>query len=961
MSDLVTVIIDDVQYQVPAGRNMLDVCLSLKLDLPFFCWHPAMGSVGACRQCAVVQYRTDRAGREHEEIVMACMTEAADGVRVSLDHPEARRFRARMIELLMMSHPHDCPVCDEGGECHLQDMTVMTGHTYRRYRFTKRTHRNQDLGPFVAHEMNRCIACYRCVRFYRDYAGGTDFGVFSIRNQVYFGRKDDGALQSEFSGNLVEVCPTGVFTDKTLAARFTRKWDLQTAPSVCPHCGVGCSILPGERYGVLRRVLAGYDRHVNGHFICDRGRFGYEFVNAPTRLRVPLERVEGALRPVGVVDVEATMPKPPYLGQLDDAGPGWGGPPWQAAQDYGVVDEAAVDELVARTGRLLERGLSRGTVLGIGSPRASLEDNFALRELVGAEHFSLGMSESERALGDLAVALLARGPSPSADLESLQQADLVLVLGVDLTNEAPMLDLNVRTWLRLRPTPEEERLNISRWNDAAVGRLKEMEESALWLAHTHATKLDAVAASSVHATPEMLARFAATLLHAVDAAQPPVDGLPDALRAAAETFAAALCAARRPVVLTGTGCGSEALLRVAARLAWSLPRGERRGAPLAVVQPEADTVGSLLLGGRPLSEALYAMQVGEVDTAIVLQNDLVRRAGGAKVGAALRRCARVIALDHVANATTATADVVLPSATWAESTGTFVNFEGRARRFYRVFAPGQGVRPAWSWLRDLAGGRAGDGVPDWRTSDEVTAALAAAVPALAGVTRAAPPAGFRVAGQKIARKPQRYSGRTAVTAHLSVFEPRPPDDPGSPLAHSQEGYHGPGEGEPLVPRYWAPGWDSGNALHKFQREVNGPLLGGETGVRLIEPSAAAPPPEPLVLPREPDSGPGEWRVVPYRHALGSGELSALTPGIAERAPRPYVALNDEGARALGLHDGDAVDLTVDGVVRRVALKVDPSLPAGVAGMPFGLPESPAPLPPSVRLVAPPAKQEAGDA
>ena len=239
MSDLVTVTIDDVQYQVEPGRNLLDVCLSLGL-------RPALlllasrdglrGRLPPVRRHAV-QDETD-AGRS-TEIVMACMTPADDGTRIAIDHPEARRFRARIIELLMASHPHDCPVCDEGGECHLQDMTVMTGHVYRRYRFRKRTYRNQDLGPFVTHEMNRCIACYRCVRFYRDYAGGDDFGVFSLRNQVYFGRKEDGSLQSEFSGNLVEVCPTGVFTDKTLAAHYSRKWDLQTAPSVCPHCGAG--------------------------------------------------------------------------------------------------------------------------------------------------------------------------------------------------------------------------------------------------------------------------------------------------------------------------------------------------------------------------------------------------------------------------------------------------------------------------------------------------------------------------------------------------------------------------------------------------------------------------------------------------------------------------------------------------------------------------------------------------
>ena len=127
----------------------------------------------------------------------------------------------------MVNHPHDCPVCDEGGECHLQDMTGMNRHVYRRYHGRKRTFHNQDLGPLVNHEMNRCIQCYRCTRFYRDYAGGRDFDALMLRDQVYFGRYQDGVLESEFSGNLVEICPTGVFTDKTLKRHYTRKWDLQ--------------------------------------------------------------------------------------------------------------------------------------------------------------------------------------------------------------------------------------------------------------------------------------------------------------------------------------------------------------------------------------------------------------------------------------------------------------------------------------------------------------------------------------------------------------------------------------------------------------------------------------------------------------------------------------------------------------------------------------------------------------
>ena len=261
---------------------------------------------------------------------MACMTPAAEGTRISIDDPEARGFRASVIEWLMINHPHDCPVCDEGGECHLQDMTVMTGHDYRRYRFTKRTHRNQDLGPFINHEMNRCIQCYRCVRFYRDYAGGRDFDVFGCHDDVYFGRHADGTLESEFSGNLVEVCPTGVFTDKTLMAPLHAQMGSADRAVGLRPLRLGCNTIPGERYGELRRIRNRYNREVNGYFLCDRGRFGYEFVNGPERLRAPMVR------------------------QHEDAAPV-------------ATTTAALRE------RLAELCAPPSRVVGIGSPRASLE------------------------------------------------------------------------------------------------------------------------------------------------------------------------------------------------------------------------------------------------------------------------------------------------------------------------------------------------------------------------------------------------------------------------------------------------------------------------------------------------------------------------------------------------------------------------------------------------------------
>ena len=245
-----TIYVDDQALEVAQGENILEACLNAGLDLPYFCWHPAMGSIGSCRQCAVVQYQNeeDTKGR----IVMGCMTPVTEGARFSLNTDNASKFREAVVESLMLNHPHDCPVCGEGGECHLQDMTVMVGHRDRRYTGKKNTHRNQYLGPLIHHEMNRCITCYRCERYYRDYAGGNDLAAQASHDHVYFGRHEEGVLQSEFSGNLVEVCPTGVFTDKPFLKHYSRKWDLQSAPSICSGCAVGCNIAPAERYGKIK-------------------------------------------------------------------------------------------------------------------------------------------------------------------------------------------------------------------------------------------------------------------------------------------------------------------------------------------------------------------------------------------------------------------------------------------------------------------------------------------------------------------------------------------------------------------------------------------------------------------------------------------------------------------------------------------------------------------------------------
>ena len=889
-----TIFIENRPYIVKEGQNLLQACLSLGFNIPYFCWHPAMHSVGACRQCAVKEFKDEKDTRGR--IVMSCMTGVRDGMRISIEDAEAKSFRKNIVELLMLNHPHDCPVCDEGGECHLQDMTVMTGHVYRRSRFKKRTYTNQYLGPFVAHEMNRCIQCYRCVRYYRDYAGGRDLDVFGIHDAVYFGRQKDGVLENGFSGNLVEICPTGVFTDKTFQRRYTRKWDLQTAPSICVLCGVGCNTIPGERYGELRRIRCRYNGEVNRYFLCDRGRFGYEFVNSDQRIREP--RVREPLSPSTEKQKLRTATREEALGFFK--------------------------EIIAGS-----KGL-----IGIGSPRASLEANFALRTLVGADNFYSGMSEREAGLVTLIIDILQNGPARTPSLREIETCDAVFILGEDVTNTAPVLALALRQAARQKSLETAAKGRIPLWDDAAVRNATQGTRGRLSIASPYPTKLDDAASRLVHGTPDDIARFGFAVAHELNSEFPAVTGLKEPERRFAEAIAAELRNAKRPLVVSGTGCGSDVVIQAAANVATALA-GPGRSPGLCYAVPECNTLGVAMMNAGSIARAFHAVQEGKADTLIVLENDLYRRADESAVNDFFSRVKHLIALDQLESRTTGKAACVLPSATFAETDGTLVNLEGRAQRFYQVFVPKGGIQESWRWLRDMMTAAGHAGGREWEGLDDVITALAVTLPLFSAVPDIAPPAAFRIAGMKIPRQSHRYSGRTAMHADSTVFEPRPPKDPDSPLAFSMEGYHG-RPPSALIPRFWAPEWNSPQAMNKFQSEVGGPLQGGDPGRRLIEPqqtagiayfkkvpSAFVPRAEALFF-------------VPVHHIHGSEDRSLLAPWIAELAARPYVGLDLKRMQDRNLTEGEEVVIKVNNGTFIVPVKQMSGLPEGSAALFGGL-------------------------
>lgn len=886
--------VDGKEFTVDGADNLLQACLSLGLDIPYFCWHPALGSVGSCRQCAVKQYRdvNDTTGR----IVMSCMAPASDGTYITIDDAESKSFRESVVEWLMSNHPHDCPVCEEGGHCHLQDMTVMTGHASRTYRFTKRTHNNQDLGPFIGHEMNRCIACYRCVRYYKDYAGGKDLGVYGSASRVYFGRAEDGVLESEFSGNLTEVCPTGVFTDKTHSERYNRKWDMQFAPSICQGCSVGCNISPGERYGELRRIENRYNGTVNHYFLCDRGRFGYGFVNNKDRPRQPMLKRDGQFATISVEDA------------------------------------------LLNGANLLKT--AKG-VVGIGSPRASLESNFALRQLVGAGNYFDGHAAAEGLLVKRVAEVLRTGPVPTASLRGIESADAAFVLGEDVMNTAARVAMALRQVARGKATQMAAEKHIPEWQAIAIADIGQHHKHPIFIATPDATRIDELAKETVRAAPADLARLGYAVANIIDPASPAVAGLDAETTERAQRIADTLLASSKAVIVSGTGAGSESVINAAANVAWAL-HARGKIVELMLIVPEANSLGTALMAAPSIDEAFKAIESGKADTLVVLENDLYRRAPKARVDAVLAK-AKLIVVDHQMTETAARAELLLSAGSFAEADGTLVSNEGRAQRYFQVYDPAYykpetRIRESWNWLHGVRAQQLGAS-PVWEQLDHATAEVAAVLPVLAGIVHAAPSAKFRIGGLKIAREPHRYSGRTAMRANLSVHEPRQPQDADTALTFSMEGHNGVQAGErpaALTPFAWAPGWNSPQSWNKYQDEVGGHSLGGDAGVRLIEPAANAPkvPAYANHVPEAFKARAGEFLVVASQHLFGSEELSAKAVPMQSRIPAAHVALNATDAETLGLADGALVDVQIDGLTVRLPLQRRVELAAGTVAMPI---------------------------
>ena len=972
--------IDGTTVEVDSADNLLQACLSLGIDVPYFCYHPALGSVGSCRQCAVKQFQNKEdmeAGRGR--LVMSCMVAPGDDMYISVTDDEAKAFRKSMVELLMTNHPHDCPTCEEGGHCHLQDMTYMSGHSRRRYRFTKRTHHNQELGPFIAHEMNRCIACYRCVRFYKDYAGGEDLGVYGSNNRVYFGRDKDGQFESEFSGNLTEVCPTGVFTDKTHSERYNRKWDMQYAPSICHGCSAGCNISPGERYGELRRIENRYNGEVNRYFLCDRGRFGYGYVNREDRPTQALERINDKHVKINI--------------------------------DY------ALDETIKR--------IKDKKVIGIGSPRASLETNFALKNLVGFDNFSTGLNHQQQALVNKCIEVLSTEGIYNPSMTDIETHDAVLVLGEDITQTSSRVALSVRQAAKNEGLKMAAALQTQPWLAEPVKRIAQDALSPVYVIDVTQTKLEDISKVSVVATPEditklgfkvadEIANFADDLADIADpqTAEQDTDASTetDGMQALAQQIAYDLIQADKPLVVSGSSLSSTALIEAAAQITQALTQKraaikateqqqvEAHNAKVQAAQaktandqpeedqdlsakpnkpetgvnteaqddverepaenlelkevnnkyqaqagiyltvPDANSMGVCMLGGQSVEELLAT----DYDVVVVAENQLTDAIDANKLTQLLTD-KTVIALDHQLLDWHKDVDIVLPAASFAEADGTLISAEGRAQRFFQVYDneyyhPMSSIKEGWRWIHAVHSSIEGRDV-DWTQLDDVINALIATHPKLAAIKGAAPEADYRITGLKIARQPRRYSGRTAMRAPISVHEPMQPKDLDTGLTFSMEGYSGKETPSSMIPFANAAGWNSPQAWNKYQDKVGGHLKNGDPGVRLFDQLERLATRQ-YVAPEAMSSNTtdlqqGQAKLVPIHNIYASSMMASRSPIVAEQLPVAAWRIGIDDAKDWNIAAGDYLAIEIDKQQITLPVQLVGYLAEGCIGYPVG--------------------------
>ncbi|TSE27120.1 NADH-quinone oxidoreductase subunit NuoG [Tepidimonas aquatica] len=626
---MVEIELDGKKVEVPPGSMVMHAAEKAGVYIPHFCYHKKLSIAANCRMCLVDVEKAPKP-------MPACATPVTMGMVVRTKSDKAIKAQKAVMEFLLINHPLDCPICDQGGECQLQDLAVGYGGTQSRYEEEKRVVFHKNVGPLISmEEMSRCIHCTRCVRFGQEIAGVMELGMSHRGEHSEIETFVGATVDSELSGNMIDLCPVGALTSKPF--RYAaRTWELARRKSISPHDATGANLVVQVKGDRVLRVVPLENEEVNECWIADRDRFSYEALNSPDRLTQPMVKQGGQ----------------------------WHTVDWKTALEFvanglrGVREQhgaAAIGLLASPHATVEELALARALMEGLGSPnidhrlRAHAFDNVA-------------PAGKARWLG-----------LPIAQLSTLERA---LVVGSNLRKDHPLFAQRIRQAVR---------------HGAQVSALVEAQPD--WAMPLHAV-LTAPATDWAAA----LARVAVAVAQASGVAAPAgTEGVQ--ADDAAQRIAASLMGGQRKAVLLGNAAAHHE--RAATLLALAQWIAQHTGAAWGYLTEAANTVGAQLVGAVPGAgglDAAHMLDGGTLKAALLLGVEL--GADTASAGQALAQADLVVTLSPF-KTNLDVSDVLLPVAPFTETSGSFVNAEGRLQSFAAVVKPLGETRPAWKVLRVL--------------------------------------------------------------------------------------------------------------------------------------------------------------------------------------------------------------------------------------------------------------------
>ena len=623
--------IDGKQVQVPAGSTIMDAAELVGAYIPHFCYHKKLSIAANCRMCLV---QVEKAPKP----MPACATPVTAGMKVFTHSELAVAAQKGVMEFLLINHPLDCPICDQGGECQLQDLAVGYGSSASRYQEAKRVVFHKDVGPLISmQEMARCIHCTRCVRFGQEIAGVMELGMAN-RNmhseiQTFVGRTVD----SELSGNMIDLCPVGALTSKPF--RYSaRSWELSRRKSISPHDSMGSNLTVQVKNNRVMRVLPRENEDVNECWISDKDRFSYEGLNSGERLQKPMIRVDGALR-----EVE-----------------------WNVALDY--VSHALTDVAKTHGGE---------AIAALASPHATIEELYLLQKLTRA--LGSGNVDFRPRRRDFSADGARRGiPWLGLKLSEIKALDAALVVGSFLRKDHPLFAQRLR---QLAKKSGKVSLISVTGDDPLINLNARVTVSPDELALALGAVVKAAALLTNASVPAGL-----------ESVEP---------SATSRTIAESLLVGEKRAIFLGNVAEQSAqatqLHALAAQLA------ELTGATFGFIGEAANSVGGYLAKALPTALNAYEMFAQPRKAYVLLGVEPELDCHNPQLAvAALKQAALVVMLTPFRHeAALDYADVLLPTAPFTETSGTFVNAEGRAQSFNGVVRPLGDARPGWKVLRVL--------------------------------------------------------------------------------------------------------------------------------------------------------------------------------------------------------------------------------------------------------------------